>query len=699
MKPSYGCCPNYGFEMTGHGGIWMRQKPLLYAMAPPDGAAWAVSAEHPLLGTYHLYGGQQADLLYTENETNNDRLWGLPNAGPYVKDAFHSYLIDGESTAVNPQQRGTKFGAVHKLTVPPGQTAAIALVLSARPKPEPFNSHAQILTQRLAEANAFFTSLLPEATAQDHRILRQALAGMIWNKQFYHYDVSTWLKGDQAIPPASRQTGRNHDWRHLSANDVISMPDAWEYPWFAAWDLAFHCTVMALIDVDFSKDQVELLLRENFLHPGGQIPAGEWDFSDVNPPLHAMSALKVFRAERVQRGQGDIAFLKRVLHKLLLNHTWWINRKDATGMNVFEGGFLGLDNISVYNRSQPLPAGYTLKQADATGWMAMFALQITVMALEIAVEDPAYESIAVQSYSQFLAIANTLAGHTGAGVSIWDEADGFFKDIVVEPEGSAYRIDVFSWVGVIPLFASEVVDARLLAGRDRFNALLWKHKGGMFDGSVICACPVTTNERGEHLLSVVTPAMLVRILARVFDEDEFFSPFGVRSVSKRHAEGQDLGHIPGIGNAIIHYVPGESDSPLFGGNSNWRGPVWMPTNYLLVQAIEKMYRYLGDAFTFPAPCLNGYEINLKYAANMLAERLVDIFRRDESDVIPNFPLNSPHQTDPHWRDLLLFHEYFHGETGQGLGAAHQTGWTGLVANLVMRRYRTEIPEYWRTAGH
>jgi hypothetical protein len=671
------------------------EKPLLYAMTPPNGAAWSVSAEHPLLGTYHLYGGQQADLLYTENETNNDRLWGLPNAGPYVKDAFHSYLIDGEATAVNPQKRGTKFGAVHKLTVPAGQTAAIALVLSARPKPEPFNSHAQILTQRLAEANAFFTSLLPDAPAQDHRILRQALAGMIWNKQFYHYDVSTWLKGDQAVPPASRQTGRNQDWRHLSANDVISMPDAWEYPWFAAWDLAFHCTVIALIDVDFAKDQVELLLRENFLHPSGQIPAGEWAFSDVNPPLHAMSALKVFRAERVQRGQGDIAFLKRVLHKLLLNHTWWINRKDATGMNVFEGGFLGLDNISVYNRSQQLPPGYTLKQADATGWMAMFALQITVMALEIAVEDPAYESIAVQSYSQFLAIANTLGGHTGAGVSIWDEADGFFKDIVVQPDGSAQRIDVFSWVGIIPLFASEVVDARLLAGRDRFNALLWKHKGGMFDGSVICACPVTTNERGEHLLSVVTPAMLVRILARVFNEDEFFSPFGVRSVSKRHAEGQDLGHIPGVGNAIIHYVPGESDSPLFGGNSNWRGPVWMPTNYLLVQAVEKMYRYLGDAFTFPAPCLNGYEINLKYAANMLAERLVDIFRRDESDVIPNFPLNSPHQTDPHWHDLLLFHEYFHGETGQGLGAAHQTGWTGLVANLVMRRYRTEIPEYWR----
>ncbi|HEV7930041.1 MAG TPA: glucosidase, partial [Nitrosospira sp.] len=378
------------------------------------------------------------------------------------------------------------------------------------------------------------------------------------------------------------------------------------------------------------------------------------------------------------------------------NHTWWINLKDATGMNVFEGGFLGLDNISVYNRSQPLPAGYTLKQADATGWMAMFSLQITLMALEIAVEDPAYENIAIQSYSQFLAIANTLAGHTGACVPIWDDADGFFKDIVVDPDDRAHRINVFSWVGIIPLFACEVVDARLLAGRTRFNALLWKHRDGMFDGSAICACPVTTNERGEHLLSVVTPSMLVKILARVFDENEFFSPFGVRSVSKRHATRQDLGHIPGIGNAIIQYLPGESDSALFGGNSNWRGPVWMPTNYLLVQAIEKMHRYLGDAFTFPAPCLNGYEINLKYASTMLAERLADIFRRDESDVIPNFPVDSPHQTDTHWRNLLLFHEYFHGETGQGLGAAHQTGWTGLVANLVMRRYRTEVPEYWRT---
>lgn len=677
---------------------WSRSgvpKPALRALLPSGGAAWAVVAEHSMLGTYHLYGRQHADVLYTENETNRSRLWGTASAGSYVKDAFHRYLVDGEHAAVNPEQKGTKFGAVHKLRVAPGQAGTIDLVLSRIHRPQPFVHHESILALRRSEADSFFRGLLPEASIQDHRILRQALAGMIWNKQFFHYDVSTWLQGDGVSPPSSRKHGRNHSWRHLKASHVISMPDAWEYPWFAAWDLAFHCAVLALIDVDFAKEQVELLLLETYLHPNGQIPAYEWSFGDVNPPVHAMAALKVFRAERVQRGKGDIAFLKRLLHKLLLNHTWWINRKDATGMNVFEGGFLGLDNISVYDRSQPLPAGYTLKQADATGWMAMFSLQLTVIALEIAVEDSAYEDIAIQCYSQFLAIANTIAGHTGAGVSLWDDTDGFFKDLVVEPDGTVHRIDVFSWVGIIPLFACEVVDARLLANCKRFTALLWKYQGGMFDGSTICACPVHTNARGEHLLSLVTASMLVKILPRIFDEGEFFSRHGVRSVSKRHATQRDLGHIPGIGNALIHYVPGESDSPMFGGNSNWRGPVWIPTNYLLIQAIEKLHRFLGDAFTFPAPCLNGYEITLKYAATMLAERLADIFRRDESDLIPAFPLSSPHQTDPHWRDLLLFHEYFHGETGQGLGASHQTGWSGLVANLVMRRYHQDIPEFWK----
>jgi hypothetical protein len=670
-------------------------KPQLYAMPAPEGAAWAVRAEHQTLGRYELYGRQQAAPLYTENESNTSQLWGAPNASPYVKDAFHRYLVHGEHSAVNSQQQGTKFCAAHKLTVPPGQTGMIELVLSAAPLSHPFARQEQVFAQRSEEATTFFNALLPEATAQDQRILRQALAGMVWNKQFFHYDVSVWLDGDLSLPPEIRKQGRNRAWRHLKAHHVISMPDAWEYPWFAAWDLAFHCSALALIDVDFAKEQIELLLNENYLHPNGQIPACEWAFGDTNPPVHAMGALKMFRAERVQRGKGDIAFLKRVLHKLLLNYAWWINRQDPAGLNVFEGGFLGLDNISVYNRSQMLPPGFALKQADATGWMAMFSLQLTVMALEIATEDPAYEDIAIQCYTQFLAIANTIAGHTGTGVALWDEEDGFFKDLLVSPDGSVHRIDVFSWVGIIPMLACEVVDARLLAKRSRFTALLTEHQGGMFDGSAVCACPAHTNERGEHLLSLVSASMLVKILPRLFSEEEFFSLHGVRGVSKHHATRQDLGHIPGIGSAIIEYLPGESNSPLFGGNSNWRGPVWMPTNYLLIQAIEKFHRFLGSAFTFPAPCLDGREIDLKQAATLLAERLVDIFRRDESGLIPAFPADSPHQTDPHWRDLLLFHEYFHGETGQGLGASHQTGWSGLVANLVMRRYHQDIPEFWR----
>jgi hypothetical protein len=687
--------PQLWFRNDWSWGQQKTEKPSLLAIPAPHGAAWTIAAEHKMLGTYRLYGLQHADLLFTENETNDCRLWNVSNSGAYVKDAFHRYLVDGDRTAVNPARKGTKFAAVHELHIAAGETGILDLVLSATPHTEPFAAHQDIFTLRRSEADAFFNGLLPGATVEDNRILRQALSGMVWNKQFFHYDVSTWLQGDRNVPCDSRKDGRNHNWRHLKANDVISMPDSWEYPWFAAWDLAFHAAVLAIIDVDFAKDQIELLLHENYLHPNGQIPACEWTFDDVNPPVHAMGALKVFRAERVQRGSGDTAFLKRVLHKLLLNHAWWVNRKDASGMNVFEGGFLGLDNISVYDRSRPLPPGYTLKQADATGWMAMFSLQLTVMALEIAVEDPAYEDIAIQCYSQFLAIANTIAGHTGAEVSLWDDGDGFFKDLVVTPDGSMHRIDIFSWVGIIPLFASEVVDARLLTGRTRFNALLWKHKGGMFDGSRICACPVHTNERGEHLLSLVDASMLVKILPRLFNEKEFLSAHGIRSVSKHHAARHDLGHIPGIGNALIRYVPGESDSPLFGGNSNWRGPVWMPTNYLLIQAMEKFHRFLGEAFTFPAPCLNGYEINLKYGATLLADRLADIFRRDESDLIPAFSQDSPHQTDPHWRELLLFYEYFHGETGQGLGAAHQTGWSGLVANLIMRRYHQDIPEFWK----
>ncbi len=682
---------------------WEREpgeRPRLEAIPTPDAETkWAVKATHPTLGAYYLYGRHRARQMYTENESNSERLWGVPNASPYVKDAFHRYVVSGEQAAINPQPVGTKFGADHVVEVDPGHTVTIGVTLSAQPLATPFAKRETVFSKRESEANVFYDELLPDASAQDHRIMRNALAGMIWTKQYYRYEVARWLDGDLIAPPASRRYGRNRAWRHLEAHDVISMPDKWEYPWFAAWDLAFHCAALALVDVDFAKDQIELLLNERYLHPNGQIPAYEWGFGDVNPPVTATGALKVFRAERVQRGRGDHGFLKRVLHKLLMNYAWWLNRKDADGQNVFEGGFLGLDNISVYDRSQPLPPGYSLKQSDSTGWVAMFALNMTLIALELATEDRAYEEIAVQCYTQFMGVANAIAGNMPGAVSLWDETDGFFKDVVVTPDGSQHRVGVFSWVGLIPLFACEVIDRRLLTHAPRFAATLERYYRGYFDGRKVSGCPVATNARGERILSLVTTDMLRRVLERVLNEHEFLSRYGVRSVSRLHAERTDLGTLPGIGRALIEYVPGESNSGLFGGNSNWRGPIWMPTNYLLIQSIEKYHRYLGSDFTIEVPGMPGKRMNLKEVATLIAERLVDVFRRDaQTGVVPAFPPDSPFQRDPHWRDLKLFPEYFHGETGLGLGAAHQTGWTGLVANLVFRRYRQDIPEFWRTSA-
>ena len=675
-------------------------RPQLAAADAPAASAWAVHAGHAELGTYHLYGRQRARLLFTENDSNSERLWRIPNPSPFVKDGIHRYVVDGETGAVNPANAGTKVAAWHRFSLSPGQSVRLDLVLSARPLADPFARTEVVFASRQGEANVFFDELLPEASPEDHRIMRQALAGMIWCKQFFHYDVERWLKGDRVAPPDSRRLGRNRQWKHLKAGDVISMPDSWEYPWFAAWDLAFHCGALALVDVDFAKEQIELMLCDRYLHPNGQIPAYEWNFGDVNPPVHALGALKVFRAERVQRGKGDRGFLQRVFHKLLLNYAWWINRKDADGHNVFEGGFLGLDNISVVDRSQPLPPGYSLKQADATGWVAMFALNMTVIALELAITDPDYENIALQTYEQFLAIANAIGGHSSGGVSLWDDDAGFFKDLIFTPDGGYHRIDVYSMVGLIPLFATEVIDARLLANAPRFRERLRQHKGGMFRGNAVCLCPDWENERGEHLLALVDHTMLPRILQHLLSEDEFLSPYGVRSVSRIHAAHRDLGELPGIGAAMIEYVPGESNSPLFGGNSNWRGPIWMPVNFTLIQSIEKFHRFLGDNFRIAVPCLGGRELSLREISVLIAERLVDIYRRDARGRIPALQGQPLFASDPQWQDLLLFYEYFHADTGQGLGAAHQTGWTGLIANLVARRYRRQIPQYWqhRPAG-
>ncbi len=669
------------------------EKPLLEVDAVSSHSAWAVKASHPILGSYHLYGAEPAELMFTENESHAERLWNVPSVSPYVKDAFNRLIVDGESEVINPANKGTKFGAHYRLTIEPGESRQVDLLLSADALESPFVEFEKTFALRRSEADIFYDELLPEGGVEDHRIMRQALAGMIWSKQFFHFEVHRWLDGDQLQPPPGRKLGRNHQWRHLQAADVISMPDAWEYPWFAAWDLAFHCVALALVDVDFAKEQIEVLLRENYLHPNGQIPAYEWAFGDVNPPVHAWGTLKVYRAELTQRGEGDRHFLQRVFHKLLLNYAWWINRKDEQGQNLFEGGFLGLDNISVYDRSKPLPPGYALKQADATGWMAMFALNMTVMALELAIEDNDYENIAIQCYKQFLSIAKAINGGDDNGPSLWDLDQGFFKDLLITPDGSHHRIDVYSWVGLIPMFATEVVDKRLLENVPRFFEVLKAHKKGLFQGSYVCACPDWENDRGEHLLALVDHTMLPGILERLLNEDEFLSPYGVRSLSKLHEHYQELGDLPGIGRTRIRYLPGESESGLFGGNSNWRGPVWMPTNYALVQALEKFHRFLGDGFQYEVPHLPGQRFTLQEIATLISERLVDLYRRGPDGRIPALRRDSPFQSDEDWSHLKLFYEYFHAETGQGLGAAHQTGWTGLLANLVMRRYRKDIPVF------
>ncbi len=669
--------------------------PSIKTIKTPNGAAWAVAAESQGLGTYRFYGSDAAELLFTDNETNYERLHEGRNASPYVKDGFHSRVVNGDTNAVNPAGTGTKFAGWYQMSLAPGESRTIDLVLSAEELANPFANTETVHTARQSEADEFFKAILPDGSPEDRAIVRQACAGMMWCKQYFHYDVERWLTGDVVPPPDSRWHGRNHTWKHMRAADIISMPDDWEYPWFAAWDLAFHCATFAMFDVDFAKDQLELMLGERYLHPNGQIPAYEWSFGDVNPPVHAMGALKAYRAERVQRGEADHGFLKRVFHKLLLNYAWWINRKDADGSNVFEGGFMGLDNISVFDRSEQLPPGYSLKQADATGWVAMFALNMTVIALELCEEDPTYEEMAIQAFEQFLAIADAIGGHVHGGVSLWDPDAGFFKDQIVTPDGQFHRIDVYSMVGLIPLFATEIIDQRLLSHAPRFKETLVSHGGGLFQGHTICACPEHENERGEHLLSLVDHTMLPPILTRLLNEAEFLSPYGVRSVSRIHAERRDLGTLPGVGKALIEYVPGESNSPLFGGNSNWRGPVWLPVNFALVQAIEKFYRYLGDSFTVPVPCLGGKSLNLNEIATLIAERLVDLYRPAKDGHRPAMEPLRHFANDPHWHGCLLFYEYFHADTGSGLGAAHQTGWTGLLANLVMRRYRRDIPTYWR----
>ncbi len=638
----------------------------------------------PFVWEAEMGGAGDTQLLFTENESNLQKLFGVENVGPYVKDAFDDYVVHGRTDAVNPKRNGTKVTAHRVLSLAPGETKVMRLRLYAQaetPKEVFGETFAKVFERRRAESDAFYATVLPVGVkAEDANIARQAYAGLLWSKQFYHFVVADWLEGDsdQPAPPAIRQQGRNSDWRHLFNRDIISMPDKWEYPWFAAWDLAFHMIPFAQIDPLFAKDQLNLLLREWYMHPNGQIPAYEWNFSDVNPPVHAWACWRVYKMTGA-RGERDRLFLARVFQKLLLNFTWWVNRKDPGGHHVFAGGFLGLDNIGVFDRSKPLPTGGQLVQADGTAWMAFYCSTMLAIALELAEGDPAYEDIASKFFEHFIAIADAM-NHLG-GTGLWHEEDGFYYDqLLIDRRPQPLRLR--SMVGVIPLFAVEFIEEdrldKLPGFAKRTRWFLENRKDLVAHISYMTQDGATP---GRRLLAIPSRERLERMLRYVFDEKEFLSDYGVRSMSKIH-EANPFVLQAGGQEYRVGYVPGDSDSGLFGGNSNWRGPIWFPLNFLLIEALERYHHFYGDSFTVEFPTGSGRRITLKEAAQELSRRLVKIFTPDANGTRPcHGPGNAP-TTSNRWDDMVLFHEFFHAETGRGLGASHQTGWTALVARLI-----------------
>jgi hypothetical protein len=627
------------------------------------------------------------DLLFTGNETNNERLFNSPNASPYVKDGVNNYLVHGNTGAVNPQKSGTKACAHYRLEVGAGEETVIRMRLSAasgRGGQKAFDhGFDDVFAQRVQEADEFYASITPPTVSADEAIvLRQALAGMMWSKQYYHFDVDAWLKEHNAHPlNGSHHYCRNSEWFHMVNDHVISMPDKWEYPWYAAWDLAFHTVALALVDTDFAKDQLSLMLRSDYLHPSGQVPAYEWNFSDVNPPVHAWATLFLYRTEQSMHGKGDLEFLKRSFAKLMLNFTWWVNRKDRFGKNVFEGGFLGLDNIGVFDRSKGLPSGGFLEQADGTAWMALFCQNMIEMSLELAAHDPTYEELNYKFLEHFMWIASGMnrLGNDG----MWDEEDGFYYDVLRLPDGSAHRLKVRSMVGLLPLCATTIIEERQ---RDRVplvNSMMGQRLKRMPE-LLRSIHPTGPGHRGvadRDILALVNEERLRRILARMLDENEFLSPFGIRSLSRHHLEHPFVLRVQGEEHRV-GYVPGESDSGMFGGNSNWRGPIWMPVNQLIIRALLQYYRYYGDSFMIECPTGSGIMMNLFDVTREISNRLARIFLRDESGKRPVYGDEETFQNDPFWRDNILFFEYFHGDNGAGLGASHQTGWTGAVAKQI-----------------
>jgi len=650
-------------------------------LAVVSGSIWAW---HPELGAMWLQADGEHEALFTENDTNAHRLWGGEEKPGFFKDGIDRCVVHGDRSAVNPAHTGTKAGIVYDLEVGAGETAEVRLRLAREPKGRPFASFEREVEQRRGDADRFYGELQRGIEDPElRRVQRQAWAGMVWSQQVYTLDVPRWLEGDpgQPEPPASRQLGRNHEWTHLNNADVISMPDKWEYPWYAAWDLAFHCLPLARIDPEFAKHQLVLLTREWYMHPNGQLPAYEWAFGDVNPPVHAWAAWRVFEIDRERTGVGDRAFLERVFHKLMLNFTWWVNRKDVEGRNVFQGGFLGLDNIGVFDRSAELPTGGHIDQADGTAWMAMYSLNLMRIALELAVENPVYEDIATKFFEHFLYIAAAMRDLGGQEIDLWDEQDEFFYDVLHLPSGEARPMRVRSMVGLIPLFAVEILDANLLERVPEFAARLKWFLDYRPDLAALVSRWHQPGQGDTRLLSLLRGHRMKRVLSRLLDEAEFLSDYGVRALSRYHRE-HPFELEAGGKTFSVGYQPGESDSGLFGGNSNWRGPIWFPVNFLIVESLRRFGQYYGPEFKVECPAGSGRQLSLTEAADEIARRLVSIFLPDADGRRPVFGTSAKLQLDPHFRDHLLFYEYFHGDSGRGVGASHQTGWTGLVSELV-----------------
>lgn len=641
-----------------------------------------------VIGIYHKDLGQlwlnaegKSELLFCDNETNTEKLYNSNNGKPYHKDGINDHITKGADT-VNPQKKGTKAAVNYDITVPAGQSVTLRLRLSADAK-NGFDDFDALFNTRSTEADVFYKDLQKnQADADRAMIQRQAFAGMLWSKQFYYYDVHQWLNGDpaQPAPPAQRLSGRNTQWQHLNNRDIISMPDKWEYPWFAAWDLAFHSIALATIDIDFAKNQLMLLVRDWYMHPNGQLPAYEWSFGDANPPVHAMAAWKIYNIDKAaNNGKGDTYFLERVFHKLMLNFTWWVNRKDVNGNNVFEGGFLGLDNIGVFDRNTQLPMGEHLEQVDGTGWMAMYSLNLMRIAAELALGDKAYEDIASKFFEHFIYIAGAMATLGADSQGLWDDEDGFFYDQLRFADNSTEKVMVRSIVGIIPLFAAEVLNDTDITENPIFkNRLKWFEDNRPDLASLVSQW----NEKGadgKHLISLLRRYRMKSLLKYMLDEKEFLSPYGIRSVSKYHLNNPYYVKVNGM-EYNMKYIPAESDSGLFGGNSNWRGPIWMPVNYMIIESLYRYHEYYGADFKIECPTGSGVFVNLKEVGDEIYNRVSKIFLKEANGGRPVFGTNLKIQTDPYFINHILFHEYFDGDNGKGIGASHQTGWTGLIAN-------------------